>query len=135
MFEPVFESFKKATEATVQAQREVFKQWSGLWPGLPAVHGKATEQAQGVHKKWAEFCEEILNKQRQTLETQFKAGLEQIEQAFRLAEIKDPQEMRAKTMELWQRIFETLHQTFQGQMRDCYEAASRWTEMFTKGAA
>ena len=135
MFEMVFENLKKATEVSLQMQQEAFKRWVGVWPGLPAGPGLIPEQAKNFQKKWAEFYEEVLKKQREAVAAQFQAGLQHIEEAFRLAETKDPAELRAKTIELWQKVFETLRQTFEAQVRDLQALAGRWTELVTKGAA
>ena len=135
MFELVFDSLKKATEVCLQTQQETFKRWMGAWPGVPKGPGPVPEQVHKFQKKWAEFYEEILKKQRETLAAQFQAGLQHIEEAFRLAETKDPAELRAKTIELWQKVFETLRQTFEAQVRDLQALAGRWTELVTKGAA
>jgi len=104
-------------------------------PGVPFVSGSITEQAQKFQKKWAEFYEEVLKKQRETVATQFQTGLKHIEEAFRLAETKDPTELRTKTIELWQKVFETLRQSFEAQVRDFQAIAGRWGELATKGAA
>jgi len=135
MFELVFENLKKATEVTMQMQQEAIKKWFGLMPGVPFVSGSITEQAQKFQKKWAEFYEEVLKKQRETVATQFQTGLKHIEEAFRLAETKDPTELRTKTIELWQKVFETLRQSFEAQVRDFQAIAGRWGELATKGAA
>jgi hypothetical protein len=135
MFDPVFESLRKATETTVQMQQEMFKKFAVLWPGLPASQSVLTEPMQKFQKKWNELFEETLKKQRETLETQFKAGLQNIEEAFRLAEVKDFEELRAKTLELWQKTFEALKKTYEAQARDFQAAMGKWTELFTKGAA
>jgi hypothetical protein len=135
MFEMVFENLKKATEVSLQMQQEAFKRWVGVWPGLPTGAGQIPEQAKNFQKKWAEFYEEVLKKQREAVAAQFQAGLQHIEEAFRLAETKDPAELRTKTIELWQKVFETLRQTFEAQVRDLQVLAGRWTELATKGAA
>ena len=135
MFESVFDSFKKVTETTLRMQQEMYEKWISLWPGLKPNQTPFAEPLQKFQKKWAEFYEEMLKKQRETLEVQFKSGLKNIEEAFRLAEAKDPEELRAKTTELWQKVFETLRQTYEAQLRDLQTIAARWTEMVTKGAA
>src|SRR5262249_8354232 len=135
MFELVFDSLKKATEVSLQTQQEALRKWAGLWPGAPLAPGPFAEQTQKFQKKWAEFYEEVLKKQRGVLAAQFQAGLMYIEEGFRLAETKDPAELRAKTIELWQKVFETLHQTFEAQVRDFQGLAGRWTELVAKGAA
>jgi len=135
MFEPVFESLKKVTETTLRMQSEMYEKWVSLWPGVRPTQAAFAEPAQKFQKKWAEFYEETLKKQRATLEAQFKAGLKNIEEAFRLAEAKDPDELRVRTTELWQKVFETLRQSSEAQLRDLQTFAGRWTELVTKGAA
>jgi hypothetical protein len=136
MFDLVFESLKKATEMSLQLQQDALRKGLGLWPCVPAASsGPFADQAQKFQKKWAEFFEEALKKQREALAAQFQAGLKYIEDGFRLAETKDPVEVRTKTVELWQKVFETLHQTIEAQMRDFQALAGRWTELVSKGAA
>src|SRR5262249_54300419 len=113
MFDPVFESLRKATETTVQMQQEMFKKFASLWPGVPGSQPAWTEQMQKFQKKWNEVFEETLKKQRDALETQFRAGLRNIEEAFRLAEAKDFEELRTKTLELWQKTFDALKKTYE----------------------
>ncbi len=135
MFESVFDSLKKVTETTLRMQQEMYEKWVSLWPGVRPAQAVFAEPAQKFQKKWAEFYEETLKKQRETLEAQFKAGLKNIEAAFRVAEAKDPEELRAKTTELWQKVFETLRQSSEAQLRDLQTFAGHWTELVTKGAA
>jgi len=135
MFEPVFESFKKVTETTLKMQQEMYEKWVSLWPGMKPTQGALAEPVQKFQKKWAEFYEEMLKRQRETLETQFKTGLKNIEEAFRLAEAKNPDELRTKTTELWQKVFETLRHSYESQLREFQNIAARWTELLTKGAA
>jgi hypothetical protein len=135
MFELVFDSLKRTTEMSLQMQQDAFKKWAALCPGAPAGPVTIPEQALNFQKKWAEFYEETLKKQREAIEAQFKAGLKYIEDAFMLVESKGPVELRAKTIELWQKVFETLHQTYEAQVRDLQAIATRWTEVATKGAA
>jgi hypothetical protein len=106
MFDQVFENLRKATEASIQMQQDLFKKWASLWPGVPAP--PAFGEAGKFQKKWAETVGELVKKQRETLEAQFSAGLRNIEEAFHLPEAKDPEEMRAKAIELWRKSFECL---------------------------
>jgi hypothetical protein len=135
MFESVFDSLKKVTETSMRMQQEAYEKWVSLWPGMKLPQVPFAEPAQRFQKMWAEFYEGALKKQREILEAQFKTGLKNIDDAFRLAEAKNPEELRAKTTELWQRVFETLRQSFETQLRDLQSLAARWTELATKGAA
>jgi predicted secreted Zn-dependent protease len=132
MFEQVFESLRTATEANMQLQQELFKKWVGMFPGVPAA---GAEPFPKLQKKWVEFVAGLAKKQRETMEAQFSAGLKNIEEAFRIAEVKDPEEVRTKTIELWQKSFEFIRQAYEAQMRDFQAAAVKWTELMTKGAA
>jgi predicted protein tyrosine phosphatase len=135
MFEQVFENLRKATEASIQVQQEMFKKWVSLWPGVTPSAAAEGEPVTKFQKKWAEIVSDLVKKQRETLEAQFSAGLRNMEQAFHFADAKDPEELRAKTIEFWQKSFDCLRQMYDAQVRDFQNAAARWTELFTKGAA
>ena len=89
----------------------------------------------GAQKKWAEFVTEQVKRQRETMEAQFSAGLKNIEEAFYLAEAKDPEELRTRTVELWQKSFDCLRKLYESQLRDFQAAAVKWTELVTRNAA
>jgi hypothetical protein len=133
MFEQVFENLKTATEANIQLQQEMFKKWASTWPCLPSVPNGGDRFVK-FQKKWAEFMTEIVQKQREVLEAQFAAGMKNIEEAFRLSEVKDPEELRIKTVELWQKAFECMRKLYEGQMHDFQAAVVKWTELVMKGA-
>jgi hypothetical protein len=133
MFEPVFENLRKATEATIQMQQEMFKKWVSLWPTVPPAPNFG--EPLKFQKKWMEVMGDLIKKQRETLEAQFSAGLKNIEEAFHLAEARDPEALRAKTIELWQKSFECLRQTYEAEVRAFQDAIGKWTELFVKGAA
>jgi hypothetical protein len=138
MFEPVFENLRKATEATIQMQQDLFKKWVSFWPGvpgMPAMPAVGAEPFLKFQKNWTEFVGDVVRKQREALEAQFSTGLRNIEAAFRLADARDPEELRARTVELWQKSFECLRQLYDTQVRDFQAAVARWTELVMKGAA
>jgi hypothetical protein len=135
MFEQVFESLRKATESSIHMQQDLFKKWASLWTGVPTSPIPGGEPASKFQKQWAETVGELVKKQRETLETQFSAGLRNIEEAFHLPEAKDPEELRAKSIELWQKSFECLRHLAEAQASDFQSAVVKWTELVGKGAA
>jgi hypothetical protein len=135
MFDQAFDNLRKATETGIQMQQELFKKWIGLWPGMPPSPAGWTEQVQQFHKKWAEAAAEMVKKQGELMEVQSKAGLKTIEDTFRLAEVKDLEELRAKSIELWQKSFECLRQLYEAQVREFQAAMLKWTEVVTREAA
>jgi hypothetical protein len=134
MFDQVFEAVRKATDSAIVMQQELFNKWISLWPGVP-ISPAAVGEAPKFQKKWVDAVGELIKKQREILETQFSTGVRSIEEAFHLAEAKDPEELRAKTVALWQKIFDCLRQTHESQVRDFQIAVSKWAEVLTKGAA
>jgi hypothetical protein len=132
MFEHVFENLRKATESTVQVQQEMFRKWASLWPGVSPAPSPWSNDVKEFQKKWSETVAELLKKQRESLETQFSAGLKNIEEAFHLTKAEDPEEFRAKTLELWRKSFDHLRQASEAQLRDFQAAVEKWTELMAK---
>ena len=133
MFEQAFENVRLATESTIHLQQELFNKWISVWSGLPVAPNGAAERLQRAQKQWLEFVGDLVKKERQTLEFQFSAGLKNIEEAFQLAEAKDPNELRTRTIEFWQKSIDCLRQVYEAQIRDFQAAAVRWTELVLKG--
>jgi hypothetical protein len=139
MFDQIFESMRRIVEVNVQVQQEMFRRWAALWPGLAPLPGvpagpNFAEQAHRFQKKWAEAVTELVKRQGETTQEQFAAGLRQIEQAFKLAEVKDVEALRAKTLELWQKTFGLIQQGFEAQVRDFQAAVAKWAEVFNPAA-
>jgi hypothetical protein len=132
MFNQVYENLRRATEATVQMQQEMFKTWINLWPG---VHAPSTEAADAVHefqRKWANALGELLKRQREVTVAHFKAGLQNIERAFQMGAAKTPEELRAKSLELWQKCFEDLRLVYEAQLRGFEMAVEKWADLTAK---
>jgi hypothetical protein len=134
MFEQVFDNLRTVTEANMHMQQEMMRKWVGMWPGIPSMPNGGADQFMKFQKKWVEFMAELVKKQREVMEAQFSAGMKNIEEAFRLAEVKNPEELRARTIELWQKIFESMRQAYEAQLRDFQAAAVKWAELMMKGA-
>ena len=108
--------------------------------GMPisgsAMPGAALlEQFSAAQKKWAETVTEMLNKHREILDAQYKAGIKTIEDAFKVGEAKDPQQFRRLTEELWKQSFECLKTVAESQMRDVQSAMQKWYETASKTAS
>jgi hypothetical protein len=101
---------------------------------MPTAPGGGSERFLKFQRQSIDFGAEVVQKQRETMEALLSVGLDYIEKAKRLTEVKDPEELRTKTTDLWQKAFEVLRQTYGTQLRDCQAAAVRWTELAMKGA-
>src|SRR5690349_3249155 len=120
MFVQMLENMGKVTGATVAMQQEIFKKWFNMWPGFAGVpaYPDSPEQVARFQKRWAETASELLRRHREVVETHFKAGMQNIEQAFQIGEIKDPEEIRARTIELWKKCFDGFRQVTEAQIRE-----------------
>ena len=148
MFDMILDNYRKATESTMKLQQEMLRNWTTQWPhmfGLPnrACHfrartmpgGEWLEKFGAAQKKWGETVIEMLNKHRETLDAQYKAGIRTIEDAFKVGEAKDPQQFRRLTEELWKQSFECLNTVVESQMRDVQAAMQKCYEVASKSAA
>jgi len=157
MFDMILENYRKATESTLKLQQDMLRNWTMQWPqtfgaqmfGLPMMGGSATtsaipgamagsawlEQMSSAHKKWAETVTDMLNKHRESLDAQYKAGIRTIEEAFKVSEAKDPAQFRRLTEELWRQSFDCLKTVVESQMRDVQAAMQKCYEVASKSAA
>ena len=153
-FDIILENYRKATESTLKLQQDMLRNWTAQWPqafgaqmfGLPTVTGQVApsaipgpatwlEQMSAAQKKWGETVTEMLNKHRESLDTQYKAGIRTIEEAFKVSEAKDPAQFRRLAEELWRQSFDCLKTVAESQMRDVQAAMQKWYEVASKTAA
>jgi hypothetical protein len=131
MFTQVLENVGKVTGATVAAQQEMFKRWISLWPDLLSSPPAGGEQTDQFRKRWTATAGELLKRQREMIDAQFKAGLQNIEKAFKLGEAKNPEELRAATIALWRKCFDSLTQAAESQIRETHAAVEKWFDLLT----
>jgi hypothetical protein len=142
MFEQVMENFLKASEATLQTQQEMFQQWTKQWGQVPggmvpgAPFGTAWfDQGEALRRRWATGLTDILTRHRETMDSQYRAGIRTIEDAFRVGEAKDPEHFRKLVEELWRQSFNCLKTVTEAQMRELQGALEAWMEAASKGMA
>ncbi len=140
MFDQVLESLRNATNSTIQLQQEMFREWFQQWSqvaGIPTPGTMLTsawaDQVQNFRKKWSETITEMLNKHRETLDSQYRAGIQTIEDAVRVGEAKDPAQFRKLTEELWRSSYDCLKTAMEAQLRDFQAAAEKAFEAVSKG--
>jgi len=135
VFDQAFEGFRKATESTLHMQQDMFRQWTKFWPGFPKPQAEFAERAQKFQKEWARTVTETTRKFQESWDTQYKSGLQLLTDAFKVAETKEPEELRQQTEELWKKTFECFKGLAQAQVNDFQAASQKWIELLTKGNA
>jgi len=134
MFEQLFDNFRKTTEATVQVQQEMFKNWAWLGQVVPPPTPYFGD-AQKYQKKCGEVVGEQIKKQCMLAEAQFSAGLQYMDEVFHLAEAKNAEDLYAKTAKLYQLAFAWQRVTCETLLRDFQAAVAKWTELVTMPTA
>jgi hypothetical protein len=141
MYDQLLDTSRKAAEATVQIQQELFRQWALQWArpvGFPdptvALSGMA-DRARALQQQWADTVIRALEQHRETLDDQYKAGIRTIEDAFRVGQARDPEQFRQFLEELWKHSFEALKSVTEAQMGRFQAALHDWSEAVAKGMA
>lgn len=136
MFDQILDTWRKATESTIQFQQDLYRQWVQV-PGvldLGAASGSSwADQARATQKKWAETLTDLLTRHRETLDSQYRAGIRTIEDAFRVTEAKNPEQFRKLTEELWRQNLDYLKTVSESQLRIFQAAVERGIEAMSKG--
>jgi hypothetical protein len=133
MFDQVFESFRRASISSLQMQQDLFKQWSQQWPSAPLnAMGVSADWVQRFQKRWFEFTIDSLNRQRELLDSMFRALIQVLEQSSRLVESKNPEDYRRTTEELRHKMFETFKEQSEAQLREFQKSAEKWFDVLPK---
>jgi hypothetical protein len=140
MFDQVLENLRKATDSTIQIQQEMFRQWFQQWtqvPGIPTpgtlLTSGVTDQVHAFQRKWSETVTDLQTKHRETLDSQYRAGIRTIEDAFRVGEAKDPAQFRKLTEELWRQSFDCLKTAMEAQLHNFQAAMEKGFEVVSQG--
>jgi len=138
MFDQILQNYRTATETTMQFQQMLLRSWTQQWPpgfGVSIPMTNWPDQARNVQKKLTETTTDLLNKHRETLDAQYRAGIRAIENAFRVGEAKDPEQFRKLTEELWRQSYECLKNLAESQMRDIQALMQKSFDLASQGAA
>lgn len=138
MFDQILDNYRKAAESTMQFQQNMMRGLTQQWPQMPGLGltnpGAAwIEQVHSAQSKWGETVIGMLDKHREALDAQYRAGIRLIEDAYRTGEAKDPEQFRRLTEELWRHSFEALKSVTEDQIRECQSVMKKWFELVSQG--
>ena len=124
MVEQLFDSFRKASESSLQMQQEMLKHWTQQWTTVtPQATSVSSDAVHNAQKRWLALGVELLDKHRASLDSTYAAGIELIEQTFHTSEAKSPDDYRRLTEELWRKLFET----YKTQSETQWDAFQQWS--------
>jgi two-component system NtrC family sensor kinase len=89
MFDQVLDNLRKATDSTIHLQQEMFRQWFQQWPQVLSIPTTGTmlanswaDQVHAFERDWSETVIDMLNKHRETLDSQYRAGIQDLRRAY-----------------------------------------------------
>jgi hypothetical protein len=132
MFDQVFESFRKASESSLQMQQDMFKQWSQQWLSGAPSGGASTEWGGAFQKRWLELVVDALSKQRESLDAMYRSGIQVLEQTLRLSEIKSPEDYRRVAEDVLRKSYETFKDQSEAQFREFQKMVEKSFDMAHK---
>jgi hypothetical protein len=126
MFDLLFETFRKASESSMQMPLDMIK---NLTQQMPSASGASLEWSKAFQKRWSEFAIENLQKNRESLDATYRSGIQLIEQTFRLSEAKSTDEQRRIVEDLWGKLLDMFKQQSESQVSDFQSWAAKSFEM------
>jgi hypothetical protein len=125
MLDQFLDQFRKSSDAALQLQQDLLRQWTQQWMNPPPGASTAsTEWGRTFQKRWFEFAIEMLNRQRESIDSAYRVGIQLIEQTAQASEAKSPEEQRRAAEELWKKLFDSLKVQQDTQFQDF----QKWTE-------
>jgi hypothetical protein len=127
MFDQFLETFRRASESSMQIQQDMVKQWSQQF--FTAPPGVSTEWGRQFQKRCMDFTLEILNKHRESIDAGYKAGIQAIEEIFRTSDAKSPDDYRRTAEDVWRKLFDTFRTQYETQLQEFQKFTSMSFEM------
>jgi hypothetical protein len=131
VFEEFFQNIRKATEANLKMQQELFSQWSNLWQGLPGSQPAWIESMQEFRTQWKETMSELARKHREVVDRDYQAAIESLDVALNVTDAKNPEEYRRRMEQLCRKTLDCMREVTEAQVREMQEAVTKMTELVT----
>ncbi len=135
VFEQAFDNVKKAAEANVEMQQEMFRRWTSGWPGFPQPQSAWLERVQKFQKEWGKTVKDVLTRHREVLDEQYSLAMESLDEAFKVAQSADPQEWAKRCEKLCRKSLDVMREVSETQAKELQDALSKWTELASKSAS
>lgn len=132
IFEEVFQNIRKATEANLKLQQEVFRQWTSLWPGASTPQSVWTDKVRDFQTQLASTISDLARKHREVMDRQYEAAVESLDAALRVSESTTPEEFRRRSEQFCRKTLDCVREMSETQIREFQDTVRKWTETVTK---
>ena len=126
MFDLLFETFRKASEASMRMPMDIIK---SLIQQMPSASGAGMEWSKTFQKRWAEFAIESLHKHHESMDSTYRSGIQLIEKTFRVSDVRSSADYQRIVEELWQKLLDVFKEQSEAQVRDLQTLAAKSFEM------
>jgi len=134
MFDDVFQSVRKATEANMKMQQDALQQWTNFWTGAvkPPTTPPQLDQIREFQQKWTSTVSELAHKHREVLDKQYDAAIASLDDALKISDAKTPEEFRQKTEQFYRKTIDCLREMSEAQIAEFQNMFTKWGEIATK---
>ena len=132
VLEEVFQNVRKAAEANLKMQQEVFSQWSSLWPGIPTPQTAWVNQMQGFRKQWASTISDLARKHQKVIDAQYEAATDSLNAALNLSDASTPEEVRRRSEQFCRKTLDCMREVTEVQVREFQDAVTKLTDLLAK---
>jgi hypothetical protein len=134
LFEEVFQNIRKAAEANLSMQQELFSQWATLWPGIPAPHSAWVGQLQTFRTKFTDAVSAMARRHRDVIDRQYNAAMESLDAALCVTDANTPEEFRRRSEQLCRKSIDCIRTVAESQVEEMQDALTKLTTLFTTSA-
>jgi transposase-like protein len=131
-YEEVFQNVKKGAEATLKMQQDLLRQWTRLWPGMPTPQAVVTDKLKDFQRQWSNTISDLARRHGDTLNQQYRAALESLEEALRLSESSNPMEFRNRAEQLCRKTLNCMREVSEVQLKEFHDMMNRFGELVSK---
>lgn len=137
MLHQVFEFSRKATEASSEMQQALLNLLRQDWfSSAPMNAGLMTDWTGSLRQRWVDLTVETLHKQRESLDTMFRAAIEMFEESSGGTSAKAEPDGSARASErMWRGFFDALKLHTEAQFKEFRDWAERSFETARHDAA
>lgn len=132
VFEEIFTNISKAAEANLKMQQELFRQWTSMWPGMPAPQAVWIDKVRDFQRQWTQAVSDVARRHRETVDRQYQAALENLDAALRVTESTNPEEYRRRAEQLCRKSIDCMREMSETQIKEYQDTMTKWTELVTK---
>lgn len=132
VFEEVFQNLRKVTEANLKMQKELFSQWSSMWPGVPTPQTAWLDKMRQFRTQWMKTISGLAHQHQEVVDRNYKAAVESLDAALAVNEADSPEEFRRRTEQFCRKALDCMREMSESQVKEMQETVTKMTDLVAK---